>query len=199
MIAPDNSLKVGRFVIDGGLFTKGFPSGGGPCRCSSTCCAGGVLVDKTEHDVILAHHDLIARHMDETQVTDHMKWFESEEVHDTDFASGKAVGTEVINEKCAFLDKTGRCSIQLAAVSSGMHKWALKPLFCVLFPIEISNGVVSFDDMLQNQEACCSVGGEFDIPLFEGCREELEHLVGKEGYARMQDHYKELKKGPVHP
>jgi hypothetical protein len=149
--------------------------------------------------VVLAHRDLIAKQMDETQDPDPTKWFETEEIDDPDFPSGKCVGTEVVNDKCDFLDKAGRCAIQLAAVNSGLHKWALKPLFCILFPIEITNGVVGFDDMLQEQESCCSVQPEFEIPFFEGCREELEHLVGKEGYALMQDHYTILRKGTSPP
>jgi hypothetical protein len=133
--------------------------------------------------------------MDQTQDPDPATWFEAEELDDPDFPTGRCVGTEVVNDKCVFLDKAGRCAIQLAAVNNGLHKWALKPLFCILFPIEITNGVVGFDDMLQSQESCCSVDPEFEIPFFEGCREELEHLVGKEGFALMRDHYTILRKG----
>jgi hypothetical protein len=199
MIAPDKSLKVGDFVMSGDLFTKGFPAGGGPCRCSSTCCSGGVYVDKRERDVVLAHREIIAQQMDETQDPNPDAWFEKEEIEDPDFRSGVCIGTEVVNDKCVFLDKAGRCAIQMAAVKMGMHKWALKPLFCILFPIEITNGVVGFDDMLQEQESCCSAQPEFEVPMFEGCREELEHLVGKEGYALMQDHYSILRKGTSQP
>jgi hypothetical protein len=65
----------------------------------------------------------------------------------------------------------------------------LKPLFCILFPIEITEKVVSFDDMLQDEQSCCSVTAPFDTPLFEGCKEELVHLVGEDGYRAMEDHY----------
>jgi len=42
-------------------------------------------------------------------------------------------------------------------------------LLCPL-PIEITRKVVSFDDMLQGEQACCSIGHQFDMPLFEGAR-----------------------------
>lgn len=71
-----------------------------------------------------------------------------------------------------------------------MHKWALKPLFCILYPIEISNNVVSFDDMLQSEESCCTITEEFDTPLFAACREELTHLLGEEGYQELDAHYR---------
>ena len=192
MIAPDKSLRIHQYTFSGELFSKGFPEGGGPCRCSSACCEGGVYVDLHERDVIMAHQGIIAREMDETQNSDPSSWFEEQVEDDPDFASGQRVGTQVINDKCAFLDKEGRCAIQLAAINAGMHRWALKPLFCVLYPIEISNGTVGFDDMLQEEHSCCTIGSTFITPLFAGCKEELVHLVGEDGFAMMEAHYETL-------
>jgi hypothetical protein len=192
MITPDMSLKIDQYTMSGELFSKGFQKGGGPCSCSSACCEGGVFVDLRERAVIMAHRDLIIRHMDRTQTTDSSRWFEAEEADDPDFPSGQCVGTQVINDKCAFLDGAGRCCLQKAAVAEGMHKWAIKPLFCILYPIEISGGIVSFDEMLQDEESCCTIGTSFDIPLFEACREELVHIVGEEGYTQMEEHYASL-------
>jgi len=192
VIAPDKSLKVEQYTMSGELFTRGFPAGGGPCSCSSACCEGGVFVDVKEREVIIAHRELIARHMDATQSTDPARWFEPGVVEDPDFPSGQCVGTEVVNDKCAFLDGAGRCSLQNAAVAAGLHKWAIKPLFCILYPIEISNETVSFDDMLQDEQSCCSIGQSFSVPLFRACREELVHLVGEEGFAAMEEHYATL-------
>lgn len=195
MITPDRSLRVDSYTISGELFAKGFPKGRGPCSCSSACCEGGVYVDLHEREVIMAHRDLIIRQMDATQTTDPSRWFETVVADDTDFPSGQCVGTQVINDRCVFLDAGGRCSLQRSAVAGGMHKWAIKPLFCILYPIEISNGIVSFDEMLQNEESCCTIGTEFDTPLFEACREELVHIVGDEGYATMEKHYTAFLKG----
>ncbi len=180
--------------MSGELFTRGFPASSGPCTCSSACCEGGVFLDLRERDVIMAHKTLIAGHMDEKQDADPANWFETEEHDDEDFPSGRCVGTRVLNDKCAFLDRSGHCTLQVSATDSGLHKWALKPLFCILYPIEIGNGVVSFDDMLQEEESCCTVSSRFDIPLFEGCREELVHIVGDDGFAAMEAHYAGLQK-----
>ena len=79
--------------------------------------------------------------MDETQTADPAHWFEPEEQDDDDFPSGRCVGTRVLNDKCAFLDRFGRCTLQVAATRvRGLHRWALKPLFCILYPIEIRQG-----------------------------------------------------------
>ena len=195
MITPDKSLKIDSYTMSGELFAKGYPKGGGPCACSSVCCEGGVYVDLHEREVIMAHRDLIIRHMDGTQTTESSRWFEPDVADDPDFPSGQCVGTQVINDKCVFLDAGGRCSLQKAAVAEGMHKWAIKPLFCVLYPIEVTNGIVSFDEMLQNEESCCTIGTSFGTPLFEACREELVHLVGTEGYEAMEKHYASLNSG----
>ena len=193
MSGGQTTFRVKHYSISDELFSKGYPEGGGPCSCSSTCCEGGVYADVRERENILAHTEMIKAHMDETQVTDHRLWFEEDEKDDPDFASGRCAGTREINNKCAFLNRNGLCSIQVAAVANGMHKWALKPLFCILYPIEISDNVVSFDEMLQDQQACCSVSSEFRTPLFEACKEELLHLLGEDGYRMMEDHYRSLR------
>lgn len=171
------------------LFRKGFAEGHGPCRCSSTCCMSGVFLDLGDRDRILAHAPEIARQMDETQDRTPAHWFDGEERADSDFPSGRCVGTSVINEKCAFLDHFGRCSIQVAAVASGLDRWAWKPHYCILFPIEVSDGVVGFDDMLQEDESCCTVSRSFDVPLFRACREEIVHLIGEDGFEELERQY----------
>ncbi len=188
------SLRIGEYTMSGELFSKGYPKGGGPCSCTSACCEGGVYIDLHEREVIMAHRDIITKQMDATQTTDPSRWFEPEITDDPDFPSGQCVGTQVVSEKCAFLDGAGRCSLQKAAVAEGMHRWAIKPLFCILYPIEISAGTVSFDEMLQDEEDCCTIGKSFEVPLFEACREELVHIVGEEGYAAMEKHYAALQK-----
>jgi hypothetical protein len=148
-----------------------------------------VYADVREKENILDHKDMIRKYMDETQSPDEALWFEDRESEDTDFPSGRCIGTREINDKCAFLDRGGRCTLQIAATEEGMHKWALKPLFCILYPIEISNNVVSFDDMLQDEQHCCSISSDFQVPLFEACKDELVHLLGETGFTSLQGYY----------
>jgi hypothetical protein len=183
-------LVVGNHTISPELFRMGYPEGGGPCTCSSTCCEGGVYLDVRERDRIMEYRDLIKRHMDETQNRDERSWFEPEELPDSDFPSGRCAGTEVHRDRCAFQDKFGRCSIQVATTEEGLGRWFLKPLYCILFPIEVSNGVVGHDDMLQDQRACCTVSKSFHTPVYQACREELVHLLGEEGYEAIDAHFR---------
>lgn len=193
----EHLLKVGQYSISNEFFEKGYPSGNGPCKCSSNCCKGGVWTDITEHDVIMSKKELIKAQMDDTQTTDVAKWFEPEEIDDSDFPSGKAIGTEIVNDKCVFLDKIGRCSIQLAAVADGKHKWEWKPLYCVLFPVEVTNNVVGYDPMLQGTETCCTVSSVFETPLLAACKDELVHLLGEDGYRKIESHYASMHKSVV--
>ncbi len=182
-------LTVKGYTISPDLFKKGFRTGGGPCTCTSRCCEGGVYIDISEHERILAHKELIKQQMDGTQSKDESTWFEQEAFDHEDFPSGRAIGTQEIEGKCAFLDGQGRCSLQVASAASGSGKWALKPLYCILYPIEISDKVIGFDDLLQDEEHCCTICERFAMPLFEGCREELVHLLGEDGYDAIARHY----------
>ena len=184
----NNLLEVNGFKVSDELFSKGVRVGGGPCTCSAACCLGGVYADISERKKILDHHQLIGKYLDETQPHDPSLWFEEREFEDADFPSGRCVGTREINGKCAFLDKQKRCSLQVAATEEGMHRWFFKPLYCVLYPIEISDRTICFDDLLQGDESCCSISPDFDLPLFEVCKDELIHLLGEEGYQRFRDH-----------
>ncbi len=191
MSGENGQLIVKGFRISDELFTTGYGKGVTPCNCSSVCCGDGVWADLGERERILASRDLVKRHMDETQTTDHERWFDDEVDEDADFPSGKSVGTSVINGKCAFLDGHGRCSLQVAAAAEGLDRWALKPLFCVLFPICVIDGEVVFDDHLQAEQECCTVQREFDVPLFEACRDELVYLLGEDGFAAIRRHDEE--------
>ncbi len=192
MNAQEPSFVVKGYTIAPELFQKGFPEGGGPCSCMSRCCQGGVYVDIRERDRILDVKERIKQQMDWSQTRDENRWFEAETIDHTDFPSGKCIGTQEINEKCAFLDSHGRCSIQLASVAAGEHKWSLKPLYCILFPIEITDGVIGFDDLLQEESSCCSIRERFATPLFRACKEELVHILGPDGFEQLEAHYAAL-------
>jgi hypothetical protein len=182
-------LRVKGLEIGDDLLSMGYPEGSGPCTCTSICCGSGVYTDLKERDAILAQADMILRYMDGTQPRDPALWFEAEEEIDLDYPSGKCVGTTVHNDKCAFLDSYGRCSVQRAASEEGMGRWALKPLYCILYPIEISDGVVRFDPMLQDEQPCCSVSDRYQVPVFRACKDELVHLLGADGYDMIERHY----------
>ena len=172
-------IFAGSYRISPELVTRGFAAGCGPERCNAACCsAGGAYVDVRERDRILAHAELIAPHLDDSQNPDPAQWFEPEEKLDPDFPSGKCAGTAQRDGRCNFLDRRNRCSLQSAALAHGLHKWALKPMYCALFPLDLSAGVLKLDGRVRHGE-CCAPTPEFARSALAACREEVVHLVGE--------------------
>jgi Protein of unknown function (DUF3109) len=178
----EKTIRVGNHNVDPILFERSIATGCGPFACESTCCSSGVYADLAEKERILAHRDIIKKYLDETQTNDDTRWFDSEVVHDSDFPSGKAVGTEVFNGKCVFLNKHGRCSLQIAGSEEKLGRWALKPFYCVAFPITVDDGVVTFDDFLDEKPTCCSFVDGHETSIVTACKEELEFVLGSAGY-----------------
>jgi hypothetical protein len=193
------SLHIKQYTVSPELFTLGFAKAGGPYTCNSKCCKGGAYVDPTERDRVLAHADLIQAVLDDSQSQNPDDWFETEIKVDTDYPSGTCVGTGMRNDRCGLQDKRGYCSIQVAATQAGMHKWALKPLYCVLFPVEVISNVIRYDRRFHDVFTSCTALPKFDVPLFESCREEIVHLVGDAGYDAMADHYAKHYAGQAQP
>jgi hypothetical protein len=178
-------LVIGSLEIDPILFTKGFAVDHGPYHCESKCCASGVWADVKEKDVIMSHKESIKKYMDETQTTDDAVWFDPEEITDADFVSGRAIGTQTYNNKCVFLMKDGRCSVQLFSKEELGDAWKIKPFYCVAFPICVSEGVLTFDDYQQGCAQCCSIVDNAEISMVESCKAELEYVLGAEGYRQL--------------
>jgi Protein of unknown function (DUF3109) len=185
-------MHIGKYDIDPILFEKGFLKGCGPFACESTCCAGGVYVDLKEKELILSHKETVKKYMDETQLADDTRWFDNDVEDDADFPSGKIVGTEVVNDKCVFLNKTGLCSLQIAGTEEKLGRWALKPFYCVAFPITVEEGVLTFDDFLNAKTSCCSLTDNKEATLVEACKEELEFVLGSSGYKTLSEMRKEF-------
>ncbi|MFA6597137.1 MAG: DUF3109 family protein [Ignavibacteriaceae bacterium] len=179
MTSPENIYQINGLKIDPQLFTYKFG-----CQCNGECCYYGVYTDKAEHEKILSLKDKLIPLMDETQSKDITAWFE-EPQEDDDFDSGIAVGTEVINGKCAFLDKNGLCVIQSLAINEGKHPWDYKPLYCYLFPITIYEKTLTLDDDHINRLKQCNRSNGDGTTIIDFCKDELTRFLGEEGYATL--------------
>jgi Fe-S-cluster containining protein len=126
---------------------------------------------------------------DETQNKELDKWFEPPE-EDEDFESGVAVGTEVINGKCTFLDKEELCTLQKLANLEGVHKWKYKPMYCILFPLTIYEGALTIDDEHIERLKSCNSNPIVETSIFDACREELIYFMGENNFYNLEK-YKE--------
>ena len=176
--------KINGLYIDPKIFTFGFS-----CSCTGECCYYGVYTDLKEHDTIFRIKDKLLPIFDETQSKELDKWFEPPE-EDEDFESGVAVGTEVINGKCTFLDKDGLCTLQKLANLEGVHKWKYKPMYCVLFPLTIYEGALTIDDEHIERLKTCNVNPLVETSIYDACREELIYFMGGDNFKELEK-YKE--------
>lgn len=176
--------KINGYYIDPAIFTFKFVKACDVCICSGECCYYGVYTDLKEYDLIMKIKDRLIKSMDHSQTTDTKKWFEQPE-EDEDFESGVAVGTELHNGKCVFLDRQGFCTLQKIAMEDGEFKWKYKPLYCILFPLVIYEGAVTIDDEHLDRMHYCNKPENQDSTIFDCCTEELEYLLGKDGYKEL--------------
>lgn len=174
--------------VDENIVRRSFRTGCSVANCDATCCQGGVYLDSAERDTILAHADLIRQYMESHQEHDPNRWFEEEIHDDSDFPSGKAAGTRELDYGCVFLDSKGRCVLQVAAMQKGMAKFVLKPFFCVAFPLTIEHGTLMIDDPeFTDRPACCSRVENGQMTAIEVCAEELEFMLGVDGFRELRD------------
>lgn len=168
--------KIKGYYIDPIIFTFKFA-----CACNGECCHYGVYTDLKEHHTILANKNLIISNMDDSQTKEISVWFEQPE-EDDDFDSGVAIGTEIHNDKCTFLDKNGLCSLQKMAINRNEWKWKYKPLYCILFPLTIYEGALTVDDEHIDRLKYCNKHPISEQTIVEYCKEEIIHLIGEDGY-----------------
>ncbi len=178
------------YYIDPLIFTQKFVKMCDVCVCSGECCYYGVYTDKYEADKIIEMKERIKQSMDDSQTKDAKLWFEEPE-EDEDFESGIAVGTELYNGKCVFLDKQGYCTLQKVAMEDGEFKWKYKPLYCILFPLIIYDGAITVDDEHLDRMHYCNKVENQDSTIYDCCGEELEYLLGKDGMKELREYRKE--------
>ena len=186
----DQEIEISGLKFELKIFTEGFKDPNGPNACTSRCCRHGVYLDPVERDRVLAYADIVEKYLDETQTGDRNRWFDNTEEEDVDFPSGKCVSTEIYNDKCVFLDKKGRCVLQIAEKEEGMRRFSLKPFYCVVFPIVKVDGVFQYDDFCSGDSACCTASPGSKNKMVEVCSIELEHALGTSKYKEILDYFR---------
>jgi len=170
------------------FFEQRFSGSCSMMHCNAACCRYGVMADPTEMERILKHAELIKKYMEPHQEHDSRQWFEDGQESDADYPSGAAVGTQYREYGCVFLDSAGRCVLQTAATEEGMDKFALKPFFCVAYPVTLEHGVLDVDDpeFTSGRTQCCAMVEEGQQTILDVCVEELRFMLGEEGVKELR-------------
>ena len=178
---------VGEMHVDPLLFRPVFHANCSMRNCNGRCCAEGVLLDPRDKERILAHAALIQKYLESGMDRDPAAWFDGNVEADPDFPSGFCEGTAADERGCVFLDSRGLCTLQKAAVGEGMHKFALKPFYCVAYPLTLEAGTLTIEDGdFTNRPSCCSSVDDGHQSVFDVCGEELEYMLGAEGASELR-------------
>lgn len=178
---------IPELAIDDQILRVRYARGCAMSQCSGHCCRNGVLADTAERDKVLRYAERVRGHMDECQQRDPAQWF-GEEVDDLDFASGRAVRTQVHRDTCVFLDSHARCVLQKVENEDGADVGALKPFFCRAYPVSIENGVLIVDgEHCPDEPRCCGPVASGSLSLFDVCAFELEFVLGAAGLAELRE------------
>ncbi|HTK80714.1 MAG TPA: DUF3109 family protein [Bacteroidota bacterium] len=173
---------IGDLRVNENIFTTRFNSACSMMNCNAQCCKYGVWLDVNHRTKILAHAEMIQKHMDEGMERNPEKWFVGDDVDDADFASGRATSTAEGPRGCTFLLKDGKCVLQAAAVAEGMDRFALKPFYCWTYPITIEAGELMMDELeFGFRSECCSPVEGGSLSIFDLCTMELEFILGPQG------------------
>lgn len=162
--------------VDPYIFSAKFPE---RCRldlCRSRCCRFGVWADLKEKDEILARRELFV-HLLRPEAKDPDTWFGAIEP-DKDCPTGMAVETMDIAGACAFFHPDHGCVLQKGAADAGLHEWHIKPRFCILFPLVVSEGELTIDEDMKS--IWCMKKKNRTHPVALSVRKEICHLFGKE-------------------
>jgi len=167
--------------------------------CQGACCLHGVWVGLKEKDAILNCQESIKLLMFE-QYKDPKFWFESKIEKDPFIDGGLVLKTKVVKNAehyggtaCIFLNGDHKCVLQLASESLGLHKWSLKPFYCILHPLDLDkNGKITLDEtfLLLDEPGSCLRYSTNSVALLETFEEELRYLLGNQRYQIIADQNK---------
>jgi hypothetical protein len=167
-------------------------------NCKGACCVYGVWVGLQERDAILKHQEIIKNLMPDN-FKNSQEWFQKKIVHDPFIAGGQVIHTSVIKNSthfggtaCVFLNDHHKCVLQITAENLGIHKWSIKPFYCILHPLDLDDaGKITLDetDSLLSEKGSCLRYSEEKISLLVTFKEELLYFLGYEKYQNVLSNY----------
>jgi len=159
--------------------------------CQGACCLYGVWLGLQEKDAILQHEELIKKLLPDN-LRNSQDWFEKKIESDPFIEGGQVIHTRVIKNSthyggtsCVFLNDDHKCVLQVLAEELKLHKWSLKPFYCILHPLDLDDdGRITLDEteLLVNEKGSCLRFSQEKNSLLVTFEEELLYLLGYEKY-----------------
>lgn len=197
MPAPvEDPLIINGFTIDPQLFEARPLRRCELVECQAHCCGGGVAINLTQVEDILAHKELIFPHLPADR-HDFETWFDGPLEPELDLPSGGMLtGTRVIPDPthpagttCIFLRPDRKCALQAAGIAAGEHPWRFKPFYCALHPLTFDKHTLMLDhenEIYIDGGSCNRATDGQAVELYKLFDWEMKLAVGEEGYETLR-------------
>ncbi len=162
-------------------------------ECLGACCTGGAWLDVEQLKIIVPQVAAIKPNLPDDR-RDPNAWF-SAPAADEAAPGGGTIGTNVVADLrrpgetcCVFLLPDRLCALQVTSQQLGLAYPGLKPLFCALYPLQIDEGEIIVDHETEQHfgGATCRRAGATKQPLYRVFKEEMQLLLGAEGYRELE-------------
>lgn len=181
------SVIVGSFRLSPELFVRTNLYNSCVVKCNSHCCDGGVTATVYEVARIKEHANEIQPYLMEPYDFD--TW---------DVSHPADIGTPLLNEnkpgeQCWFLRENRLCALHTYALDKDMPVPAIKPYFCLFFPLTLIDLDVNVTEIAVDGKAyeTCLVPGEREGFLFRQFEQELKRVIGEANYWELERRYPE--------
>lgn len=181
------SIIVGSFRLAPELFVRTNLRNQCIEKCNARCCEGGVSITVEQVNRIKAHAAEIQPYLIEPY--DFSEW---------DTSRGADLGTPLLfenqpGEQCWFLRANKYCAIHTYALDKGMPVPAIKPFFCLFFPLTLIDLDVNVTEIGVDGKAyeTCLVSDEREGYLFRQFENELRRVIGDANYWELEQRYPE--------
>jgi hypothetical protein len=156
-------------------------------QCNARCCEEGVTATIYEVARIKEHAEEIQPYLIEPY--DFEKW---------DVSHPADIGTPLLNEnkpgeQCWFLRSNRLCALHTFALDKEIPVPAIKPYFCLFFPLTLIDLDVNVTEIAVDGKAyeTCLVPGEREGYLFRQFERELRRVIGDANYWELEQRYPE--------
>ncbi len=162
-------------------------------ECLGACCTGGAWLDVAQLKIIVPQVAAIKPNLPEDR-HDVNAWFSAPAADEAAPGSG-IIGTNVVADPrrpgetcCVFLRPDRWCALQVTSQQLGLAYPGLKPLFCALYPLQIHEDEIVVDHETEQHfgGATCRRAGPTKQPLYRVFKEEMQLLLGAEGYRELE-------------
>jgi Fe-S-cluster containining protein len=161
--------------VDPRIWTESFFTACMSCTfCHDSCCQYGARVDMRWIERTMSRADALEAALGIPRGDWLQDWIEP----DNDYAGGHFKRTQVVDDKCIFLNRQGRgCLLHKFALDNGLDVRDVKPMVCNTFPVLWEEGVLNPAlEVLERELVCLGPGGS----LYRSARTELAYYFGAE-------------------